>query len=72
MNENYDSRTRQEAYETELNRILAQSGPVREFTDEENLYMARQRSEGIEEFLLAQKKRDLESALEMKNTIINA
>ena len=66
----YKKLTRDEAYRVELNRIVAESGPVRKFTDEENIYMAEQRNEGLGEFLLAQRKRDVESALELKAIFI--
>ncbi len=66
----YKKLTRDEAYRVELNRIAAESGPVRKFTDEENLYMAEQMNGGLGEFLLAQRKRDVESALELKTIFV--
>ena len=68
---NYKPNERMDAYEAELDRLVVQCGPVRAFTDEENLQLNRELNDGMEEFLLAQRKRDVESALELKTIIIN-
>jgi hypothetical protein len=74
VDDNYNPSKRMDAYEAELNRLVKKIdfGSLRAFTDEENLYMAQQMSEGMEEFLLAQRKREVESALELKTIILNS
>jgi len=70
MGVNYKPTKRYDVYMDELIRQI-DVGSLRAFTDEENLYMAQQMSEGMNEFLLAQRKREAESALELKTIILN-
>lgn len=62
---------RQDAYIAELNEIISKSGPLRAFTQEENIYMAGQQLGGMYNFNLEQTKRDVEAALELKSIHVN-
>jgi len=64
MDNNYTSN-----YEVILNRLASQ-GKVRYFSDEENLKIVQGLNYGLEDFLLQQKKRDVESALELRTIYI--
>lgn len=71
MDKNYNPPKKLDAYEAELNRLASQCGPLRAFTDEENVYMHNQLNEGINEFFVQDIKDKFESELESRKIFVD-
>jgi hypothetical protein len=69
----YKPHVRYDRYEAELNRLVKKIklSDLYAFTDEENIQINKDLSEGLNEFLSAEIKREVESALELKTIILN-
>jgi hypothetical protein len=69
MNNNYSSDKKQTAYEIELDKLISQC-EFYAFTYKENIQLNRDLNEGINDFLLQDRKNKLESELELSKIFL--
>jgi hypothetical protein len=71
MSKNYNPPKTTDKYIARLNKLASKCGPLLAFTDEENIQINQQLSEGLDDFLSKDRIRRFESELELKNIFLD-